>query len=223
MSTDFSLGELLKEAVEICAGDIRVSLPGRIERYDASKQLADVKPMVRRRLRGDDGDELIDMPVITNVPIEFPGCGDWFISWPIAPGNTVRLTFADFSIDAWISHGGITDAPDGRLHHLSDATAYPGLRAQPDSIADVHASNMVLGKRGGPQIHIKDSEIHLGQETATEFVALAAKTESLFTSLSSAINGWTPVANDGGAALKAALAGWIGSSKSVAATKVKAV
>ncbi len=220
MSADFSLGELLKEAIEVATGELRVSLPGRVERYDHTTQLADVIPMVRRRLRGDDGDELIEMPVITNVPIEFPGCGSWFISWPIAAGDTVRLTFADFNLDKWISHGGITDAADGRLHHLTDATAYPGLRAQPDRLTEAHASNMVLGKRGGPQIHVKDNEIHIGQETAPEFVALAAKVDSAISAIISAYN--THVHSASGGPTLATLS-TIELQPSVAASKVKAV
>lgn len=53
-----------------------------------------------------------------------------------------------------------------------------------------------------------------------DFVALAAKVDAVFASLQSVFDSWTPVPNDGGAALKTALAGW--AVESVAALRVKA-
>lgn len=59
---------------------------------------------------------------------------------------------------------------------------------------------------------------------AVQFVALANLVNAQFTALANAFDGWTPVPNDGGAALKAqlttlSLTGW---PASVAAVKVKA-
>lgn len=55
-----------------------------------------------------------------------------------------------------------------------------------------------------------------------DFVALGNLVGAQLADLKSAINGWTPVSNDGGAALKVALASWLASSSAVSATKVKA-
>jgi hypothetical protein len=55
-----------------------------------------------------------------------------------------------------------------------------------------------------------------------QFVALGNLVTAQLADLKSAINGWTPVPNDGGAALKVALTSWLASSSAVSAVKVKA-
>lgn len=59
---------------------------------------------------------------------------------------------------------------------------------------------------------------------ASDFVALASLVNAQFTALKNAFNAWTPVPNDGGAALKTQLTSLIGAGwpSSVAAAKVKA-
>ncbi len=57
---------------------------------------------------------------------------------------------------------------------------------------------------------------------AVQFVALGNLVAAQLADLKSAINGWTPVPNDGGAALKVALTSWLASSSNVSASKVKA-
>ncbi len=80
------------------------------------------------------------------------------------------------------------------------------------------------GDPGRPYAMLWDTaaltELKLG--AGTDSVALASPVESQLDDLKSAINGWTPVANDGGAALKVALTAWLASSSTVAAAKVKA-
>jgi len=55
-----------------------------------------------------------------------------------------------------------------------------------------------------------------------QFVALGNLVQAQLADLKSAINGWTPVPNDGGAALKVALTSWLASSSAVSSVKVKA-
>jgi hypothetical protein len=56
---------------------------------------------------------------------------------------------------------------------------------------------------------------------STDFAAMAGLVQAQLAGLKSAINGWTPVPNDGGAALKVALTSWLASSSAVACAKVK--
>jgi hypothetical protein len=174
MSGDVTLERLIKEAIDYRLFDLHVSMPGRVKKYDASKQLADVECLLTPTLKTDDGDEPVVLGVITNVPIEFPGGGGYFLSFPLAAGDGVRLTFHDRSLDVWQKNGGLAAVSDLRTHHLTDATAYPGLRAEPDKLASAHASKLVLGKDGNAsmQITIDGTTIKLS-DNAANFVALA--------------------------------------------------
>lgn len=72
------------------------------------------------------------------------------------------------------------------------------------------------------RLDIKADEVRLGDPDTATLVALAAKVDANFASLKTAVTGWTPVANDGGAAGKTALLGALNSMPSVAAADTKA-
>lgn len=71
-----SLASVLNSFKAQLLADTRVSIPARVERYDSAKQLVDVKPLLKESYRAEDGEEIIEsLPVITNVPVVFPGAG----------------------------------------------------------------------------------------------------------------------------------------------------
>jgi len=224
-----TLAGVIKDAINYREFDVHVALPGRIKSYDASTQLADVEVCIKPTLRTDDGDEVIVLGVITNVPIKFPGGGGYFISFPLAEGDGVELTFHDRSIDDWMEKGGVVEVSDQRMHHLSDASAYPGLRAKPNALTSAHAQNLVIGKDGDAslQIVIDGSFIKLSNN-ATNFVALANKVLTELQGITSAFNAHTHAVvlgtcTAGGATGSAvSTAGPSYTPQSVAATKVKA-
>jgi len=239
--------ELIRAAIDAAVDDMRVAMPGAVERVDVSAQTVDVRPLLLNRLIDDAGDiTQEEIPVLPSVPINWPRAGGFFITMPITVGDTGLLIFPDFSIDQWRAKGGTipVDPLDLRSHSVTSAVFVPGLHAKNNTLADAHASNMVLGKDGGSHIHIKPGgEVHVGSENAADFVALAQKVfdeiDALRTTvanivtdvnnLKTAFSAWIPVPSDGGAALQAATTAWSGASisspaavNSVAATKTKA-
>lgn len=227
-----SLAEVISLAISQKLADVHVSLPGRIESYDASEQKADVKPLLKRPVRAEDGTflEAEELPIIPDVPIVFPrggggGSGGYFISWPLTKGDHVHLVFNERSIDKFIdatSSGGDTDPVDLRTHNLSDAVAYPGFYPFSQPLADAHTDNMVIGEDSGCQIHIKPSgEIHIGSENAAEFVAQAAKTLSELSAIVSGFNSHVHAGVMAGAASTAPPTSPLASPGSVASGKVK--
>jgi Phage protein Gp138 N-terminal domain len=228
MSVPSELAPVLEAILRYKQSQLWTSLPGRVEKYSASTQLADIKPLINDQLLTIDGDdqvaEVISLPVIKNVPIMFPRGGPYAISFPLAVGDTVELHFSSRSLDLWKTQGGEVNPVSTRQHDLSDATAQLGLYAQPSKLTSAHASHFVLGHDtdASLQMHIDGSAFLFGA-SATDPIALSSKVTSLFTGLKNAISGWVPVPNDGGAALKAALAAWLAGSSDVASTRVKAL
>ena len=187
------LAELIRLAVKQNQGELHVSLPGEIKKYDVSEQKADVQLLLKRPLVAADGTELDaeSLPLLMDVPVVFPRGGGFFLSLPLAAGDLVHVIFVERSIDQWLDKNGEeTDPLDYRMHSLSDAVAYPGLYPRKLSLADAHASNLVLGEDGGTQVHIEPSNgtIHLGSESAAEFVALAQKTFDEIDAVRSTLN-----------------------------------
>lgn len=171
-----SLGKLLNDLKASTLADIRVSIPGRIEKYDASTQLADVQPLVKDSYVDRDGSTVYEnLPIITNVPVQFPGSSGLRIMFPISVGDTVLLVFADRSIDSWQTQGGISTPTDERRHDLSDAFAIPGFH---DNTA--------------PFSGAEDGVITVGSSTgASEFVATAQRVLTELQKIQTAFNAHT--------------------------------
>ena len=156
-SREPTLAEALAEIFDSWMVDMHTALPGRVESYDPAAQTADVLPMVRRAREREDGSVATeDLPVLPSVPVAFPRGGGYFLSLPIQKGDFVMLVFQEASIDQFRKKGELTHPGDLRRHSLSAPVAYPGLYPTNGKLADAHASNVVLGKDGGSQIHIKE-------------------------------------------------------------------
>jgi len=185
-----TLAQVLVEALESRLADIHVALPARIEAYDAATQTADCKPLIKRALRLSETEELVEsLPVVPGVPVLFPRAGDWFLSLPLKKGDTVLLVFCERSLDQWLEKGDEVDAGDLRLHGLDGAVAIPGVYSSKDKLANVHEKKIVLGRNGGAQIHIRDDDtVALGEESPSDWVAIAADVNTELDKLKDDIN-----------------------------------
>lgn len=151
------LEELLTLAINSFLEDVHTGLPGRVDEYFPETQKANIKPLIKRRIIHEDGSELLEeLPVIPDVPIAFDRTGKFFITFPVAKGDLVRLHFLERSIDNYLSGiGDDTDPDEFRRHDLSDAIAVPGLYPFRRSIKDINSVNLVMGHdEGGIQIHL---------------------------------------------------------------------
>jgi hypothetical protein len=118
---------------------VNTALPGRIDSYDPSSGKATVQPLLREKYA--DGD-VVDLPIIPNVPVVFPRTAAASITLPVARGDGVLLLFCQRSMDTWLSSGGIANPDDIRMHSLSDAIAIPGL--VPFSVGGTGDTDLVI-------------------------------------------------------------------------------
>lgn len=211
-----TLPELIRRAIESRMGDVHVATPGIVKSYDAAKQVASVQPAVRRVIEDENGDLWEeDYPIIDNVPVEWPGAGGFYIHFPIEAGDTGTLVFCTRAIAEWRETGKMSTPGDLRLHGIGAPVFRPGLRDNKHARADAPSSGVGV-------IAVGDGILRIGPDSGAQFVALAQKVADQLTVLKNLFDGWTPVPNDGGAALKtaatSALATW---PQSVAAEKLK--
>lgn len=176
---DVSLGSLLDTHGDRLFEDLAVAGPGRVESYDAEAQVADVTPLVRRRIPRESGELVSEaMPTIRAVPVAWPRAGNWFLHMPLAAGDTVLLVFCDRDPARWRRTGDQADPIDVRLHHLSHAVAIPGVYPRTRQLGDTPAGALVIGRDGGSTIRILDNSMEgtgviLVGTNAAQFVALA--------------------------------------------------
>jgi len=126
-----TLEGLIRTAIESYLVQINTSMPGRIESFDSENQTATVQPLFRRTFADDSQ---VDLPQITNVPVQFPRSSMGSIYFPVGQGDPCLLIFSQRSLDNWQQSGDIVDPDDDRMFDLSDAVAIPGVSANGQGI-----------------------------------------------------------------------------------------
>ncbi len=118
-----SMAQVLKDAIDGRLAELHTAMPALVESYDAATGFAAVSPCLKRKYVAGD---LVELPVINNVPVLFPRGGNAAITFELQKGDVVLLVFAERSVDRWKTAGGKVDPKDPRKHALSDAFAIPG-------------------------------------------------------------------------------------------------
>lgn len=201
--------EVILEAIESRLIDVHTSLPGRIESYDETTQTADIKIELKRMVEDEDSKFTTEeLPKLPNVPICFPRSASFFISFPLASDDKVMVFFSESSLDQYRSKGSLTTPADGRRLSLTGAFAIPCNITNDEQLVEPHGTHMMIGCDEGQKITVKEggtvevSDNSVG--TADDFVAMAGKVTTALDILGDLFTNWTPVATDGGAALKTA-------------------
>lgn len=177
MASTPTLAEAIRRALEARASEICTAIPARVESYDPATQRCSAQPLIRRGYEDETGARQVErLPVVTDVPVVFPGAGAYSITFPVAKGDTVLLVFSQASLDKWLQSGKDIDPLDDRRHSLTDAIAIPGLR---------HAAHPEGGSAAGALV-LTAPAIHAG---GTAALALASELEGLRAAIADALNG----------------------------------
>jgi len=118
--------EILQAFFDSRMENIHTVIPGEIVKYEGhSQRKASVKPLVNLITRGGNS---ISLPVIDNVPVVFPGSGEFCLLFPLKRGDKCLILFAETGIGNYLSSSGKdTDADDISRFSLTDAMCIPGL------------------------------------------------------------------------------------------------
>jgi hypothetical protein len=191
---------------------LRTHTPATVVVYDPATQTATVTvdvlavaKVVTEVVPGVDPNAInLEAPqppiVLTSIPVRIEGAGDGtsYLHWPIVPGATGELHVHDRSIQQWLARAAQipVDPVAAWTHSLQDSVLYLGLTEQARRITPPPNPAAAVLEAG---------LIQLGAN------ALPASRAITITDLAAFVNtilGWTPVPNDGGAALKAAVTTW---------------
>jgi hypothetical protein len=118
----------IREMIETVLMDLHTSMPGRVVSFNRLTQTAEIQPVLKRKYRDNDPENL---PVITDVPVVFPGSGGLWLIGDVEVDSYVLLHFQERSIATWQASGGIIDPEKARRHNISDAVATVGLWPDP--------------------------------------------------------------------------------------------
>ena len=120
-----SISDAIRYAILYQLSNIHTALPGQIVSYDFTTQKASIQPTINKVW--SDGTK-IPLPILENVPVIFPESGGASITFPVLPGDTCLIIFAERSIDEWKTNGGLVNPVDPRKFDFTDAVAIMGLK-----------------------------------------------------------------------------------------------
>lgn len=135
--------------------EINTCLPAKIISYDYKNKKASVKPSIN--VVYNDG-EVLEMPIINNVPVLHPSTSKAKIIFPVSVGDSVVLIFAQRSLEEWLKNGNNSTPDDPRMFDLTDAIAILGLDPFSSSI-DVNSSDELVIDCNQSRITMKPSSV----------------------------------------------------------------
>lgn len=142
----------IAEIIEDRLKEVHTCMPGIVVSFDRTTQTAEVQPCLKRKHFDNDPEEL---PIITDVPVVFPGTGGLWLVGDVKVDSYVLLFFAERAIDNWQSKGGIVDPARYRLHDKSDAFALAGIWPDPNQLSVAVQANTIAIRNSTNTIKIE--------------------------------------------------------------------
>lgn len=165
--------ELIKRTMRKVYETMRVAMPAVIESYDATKSIATVKitiPHVR------DDEEVLDVPIISAVPVLWQRAGNASITFPLQRGDWGLLIHCDGDIGKWALELDAGEPQSKRRHAWTDAVFLPQFHGlQPSSVIGLelkYGENTVILSEAG--VTVTSQNINLvGNTTITGNLAVS--------------------------------------------------
>lgn len=127
---------------------IRCAIPAKIVSVDYSEVTCSCQPLIREKIKDENGEIIsVDLPVLLDVPIVFPGSSSYCITFPLSAGDEGLVIFADMCIDAWWQSGDVQDQFEVRRHDLSDGFFIPSQMSQPMKYTSIDQNHLEIKSR----------------------------------------------------------------------------
>lgn len=166
---------VIARALEAAMRRMNTAEPGIVQSYNATACTADIQPAVLRVVTDENGDRVTQRaPVLSDVPVLFPGGGGMRLTFPVKAGDLCLLVYSGQPLDQWHQLGGEVDPKTSRHHHISDAVAIVGLTPAGKATAAPSSTATVL----------EGSDIRLGDASA-QLLALKSDVDALRTFVAS--------------------------------------
>lgn len=123
--------QAIRKNIESMINGVHTAFPGRIEKYDPEKNLANVQPVMKYKKPNGD---IIDYPLLTGVPVWFPQTFGQksTIVYPVKQGDECLVIIAERPIDFWMLG---KETKTDLMFDLTEAVCIPGLFAKPNELA----------------------------------------------------------------------------------------
>jgi len=131
-----NLDDVINGAISDYSYLINCHRVGTIKSFDPTMQTASIQLVDKGVFSSDQGDIIVDFPLLVNCPVViFKGLNGG-LTIPINNDDTCLICFNDRDLDNWLIDG-LNQRPNTlRTHDLSDGIAIVGIRSQINNISD---------------------------------------------------------------------------------------
>ena len=124
----------------------RCCIPCIVQSYNSANNTVECQPAIRERIINEDGTiQYVQLPLLINVPVVFPGSANFDIKFPLSKNDECLVFFSDLSIDNFWQKGSVQNPVEVRRHDLSDGMAIPCMMSMPRRKVTSKASIVVDG------------------------------------------------------------------------------
>lgn len=172
-SSDATMGSMLREVINKVMKSVDGMLPATVVSYNRTTNRATVVPSVN--MVTTNGDNLQRAPY-ANIPVLALGSGEFFINFPLKPGDTGWIEASDRDISLWLQSRGRAKTPPNthRVHSFSDGRFIPDILGNYTIAAEAGDDGMTIQhKNGGTAIILFEDRILLKASQRIEVVAPA--------------------------------------------------
>lgn len=151
------------------------AMPGIVQSFDPDRMICSIQPAIRGIVRDEQGIEReLQMPMLLDCPVVFPGGGGCTLTFPIASGDEALVVFASRCIDGWWQLGGVQSQAELRMHDLSDGFALVGVRSQPRKFSVSASRAQLRSDDGSAFVEIDPASHEIKAQTSGALKAEAA-------------------------------------------------
>ncbi len=155
--------EIIESIVEAKMASVWTAIPCIVDSVHSSGVKASLQPAIKANVKQPDGSiKQVDMPILQDVPLHFPGGGGVSMTFPVKKGDEALVIFSSRPTDSWKQSGGVQAQIDARMHDLSDGFAIMGFRSSPNALQNVNTdATEIRSDDGSTKISLKGNEVKL--------------------------------------------------------------
>jgi hypothetical protein len=232
-----SPAEILGQQKDDIFTSMKKCIPATVTAVYPAKMTVDVQVAINTPHTDPIGQVFYEDAVsVCDVPLGTMRGGKFFVWLPVAVGDSVLLLMSDVSTDTWRASPKTSTGPQPNdpffvgkhtfdscfaipmfapdAYVFSDPAGDPGaliVGQDGGSEIKIHSNDVTIKVPGAPTVTLSGSSLQVGG--SSDAAALASVVDTILT----AFKAWTPVATDGGAALKALLSSNVTASTSASA------
>lgn len=137
---------------------IWTAIPGIIQSVNLTQMTCVVQPAIQAVVYDQNNNASnVNLPLLLDVPIVFPGNNKFTITFPLVIGDEVLVVFSSRCIDNWWQSGayntttGINPVPQAemRMHDLSDGFAIPGPKSLQNVVPSISSTDLQIRNAAG--------------------------------------------------------------------------